>query len=330
MKQTLYICSDGEIKRKGNTIYFETEKEKKFIPVENVSELLIFGEVTLNKRFLEFLTQSEIIVHFFNYYDYYIGSYYPREHFNSGHMILKQAEHYLDGAKRIDLARRFVTGAVDNILKVLAYYENRGKNLGDVIKKIEGLKRAISLCEDVEALMAIEGNIREVYYGGFDQIVGNKDFAFEARTKRPPKNPMNALISFGNSIVYAVCLSEIYKTHLDPRIGFLHATNFRRFTLNLDVAEVFKPTLVDRVIFSLVNKGEIKASHFEKKLEGVVLNDAGRRIFVKEMDERLKSTFQHKKLGRHVSYRELIKLELFKIEKHLMGDKEYEPFVAWW
>jgi CRISPR-associated protein Cas1 len=330
MKRSIYIFSDGEIKRKGNTLYFETERDKKYIPVENVSELFVFGEVTLNKRLLEFLTESEIIVHFFNHYGYYVGSFYPREHMNSGYMILKQAEHYLDPAKRVTLARRFVAGAVENIKKVLAYYQNRGKDLGEFIGKIGIISKSLPSCNSTDELMALEGNIREQYYYAFDRILDNEHFVFEGRTRRPPKNRLNALISFGNSVLYTVCLSEIYHTHLDPRIGFLHATNFRRFSLNLDVAEVFKPVIVDRVIFTLVNKGILKPQHFEQKLDGIVLNEKGRELFVREMEERLKSTFEHKTLGRHVSYRQLIRLELYKVEKHLIGDEEYKPYVTHW
>ncbi|MDW8087427.1 MAG: CRISPR-associated endonuclease Cas1, partial [Candidatus Calescibacterium sp.] len=85
MKKTIYIFSDGEIKRQGNTIFFDSKNGKKYVPVENTGELMIFGEVSLNKRLLEFLCEKEIIVHFFNYYGYYIGSFYPREHYNSGY-----------------------------------------------------------------------------------------------------------------------------------------------------------------------------------------------------------------------------------------------------
>ncbi len=330
MKRTIYIFSDGELKRKENTLYFETNEGKKFIPVENTAEIFIFGEVTINKRLLEFLTDSEIILHFFNYYGYYVGTFYPREHLNSGYMILKQAEHYLDQEKRMLLARKFVDGAIENMKKVLVYYENRGKPLSPFLEKLESLSHGLQNCRDTEQLMAIEGNVREQYYYSFDLILDNEHFIFEGRTRRPPKNRLNALISFGNSLLYTVCLGEIYHTHLDPRIGFLHSTNFRRFTLNLDVAEVFKPIITDRLIFSLINKGIIKQSHFESKLDGIVLNEKGREIFVKEMDERLKTTIHHRKLDRNVSYRTLIRLELYKIEKHLMGEEDYEPFISGW
>ena len=324
MKKSIYIFSDGELHRKENTLYFEKEGKKNYIPVESVSEIYVFGEVSLNKRFLEFLTKAEIIMHFYNHYGYYIGSYYPREHLNSGFVILKQVELYNDIEKRLNMSKKIVYGAVENIKKVLVYYKNRGKELDEYIKEVVELQKAI------ENLMAIEGNIREKYYNAFDVIISNENFSFEKRSRQPPKNRINALISFGNSMLYTTCLSEIYKTHLDPRIGILHTTNFRRFSLNLDIAEIFKPIIVDRTIFSLINKGMIKAENFEKRLEGIVMNKKGMETFVKEYEERLKSTINHKRLGRNVSYRRLIRLELYKIEKHLMNDEEYKPFISEW
>lgn len=330
MKRTIYILSDGELKRKDNTLYFQSGEEKKYIPVEQTAELMIMGEVTLNKRFLEFLSSSQIILHFFNYYGYYIGSFYPREHLNSGHIILKQSEHYIDQGKRIALARKFVEGAVENMKKVLSYYKNRGKKVDEYLNGLSSLQNGIADASSIEELMAIEGNSRNLYYSSFDEIIENKDFSFDKRTKRPPQNMLNALISFGNSILYVVVLSEIYHTHLDPRIGYLHSTNFRSFTLNLDVAELFKPIIVDRLIFTLINKKIIGTRHFETALEGITLNSKGKELFVKEFDDRLQGTIRHRELGRPVSYRRLIRLELYKLEKHILGEKEYKPFVARW
>lgn len=330
MRRSVYIFSNGELKRKDNTLYVDTRKERKYIPVEKTSEIFIFGEVAINKRLIEFLTKSKIIVHFFNYYGYYIGSFYPREYLNSGYMILKQAEHYLDSQKRLSLARKFVECAVENIMRVLTYYLNRGKELKKYIEKVNHLSKFISACNSIEQLMAIEGNIREQYYYSFDIILDNEHFAFGERTKRPPRNRLNALISFANSILYTVCLSEIYHTYLDPRVGFLHATNFRRFTLNLDVAEIFKPIIVDRCIFNLINKKIIKANHFEEKLGGIVLNDKGKQLVIQQLEEKLNTTFYYKKLGKHVSYRRLIRLELYKIQKYLIGEEDYKPFISNW
>jgi len=330
MKKAIYVFSSGELHRKQNTLYLEGEAGKKYIPVENTGEIYLFGEVSINKKLLEFLCQSEIILHFFNHYGYYIGSFYPREHYNSGHVILKQAEFYLDPVKRLSLARQFVRGAVDNIRKVLAYYANRDVQVADIQVGIENLAGKIDAQESGDQLMGIEGNIREWYYRAFDRILSDPDFTFEKRTRQPPRNHLNALISFGNSMLYVAVLREIYKTHLDPRIGYLHSTNFRRFSLNLDVAEVFKPIIVDRIIFSLVNKQMLSAKDFEDETGGIFLKEAGRKVFVKEFDERLAATFEHRELNRSVAYRELLRMELYKVEKHLIEDVPYEPFVSRW
>jgi len=330
LKKTIYVFNDGEFKRKDNTLYFETEEGKKYLPVEDVKEIIIFGEVTLNKRFLEFLTKKEIILHFLNNYGYYVGSYYPREHYNSGYMIIKQAEFYMDEEKRLNLARCFINGAAANITNVLRYYQNRGKNLTTELEQIASLEAKLDTCTTVDELMGLEGNIREAYYAGFNTIIDKEDFIFHGRNKRPPRDRINALISYGNTLAYIAVLSEIYKTHLDPRIGYLHTTNFRRFTLNLDVSEIFKPILVDRLIFSLLGRNMLKSSNFEAKADGILMNDKGRKLFVEEWENRMKTTIKHRELGREVSYRRLIRMELYKLEKHLMGEKEYQPFISRW
>ena len=272
MKKAVYIFNEGDLKRKDNTIYFQGKNGKKYLPAQDISEIYVMGEVSTTKKFLEFCTMNDIIIHFFNHYDYYVGSYYPREHYNSGYMILKQAEHYLNYEKRKKLAYQFIEGAEKNILTVLKYYRNRDKKIEEQIDEILNLHDSLKNQESIEQMMAIEGNIREIYYSAFDKILENKDFKFDRRSKRPPRNKLNSLISFGNSMLYTIVLSEIYNTHLDPRIGYLHSTNNRRFTLNLDVAEIFKPIIVDRTIFTLIGKNMLQEKHFESKLGGIILN----------------------------------------------------------
>jgi len=331
MKKSIYIFSNGELKRKDNTLFFQTEDgQKKFIPVENVGEVFAFGEIVLNAKALNFLSQKQIILHYFNYYGYYAGSFYPREHYNSGYMIVKQTEFYIDQEKRLNLAKKFVEGAAKNCLKILQYYKRRDRELEEYIKSINKLLNLAIDQKDMKSLMAFEGQIKETYYAAFNEIIDNQDFEFTKRTRRPPQDFLNTMISFANSIIYTMVLSEIYQTHLDPRIGYLHTTNFRRFTLNLDIAEIFKPVIGDRTIFSLLNKGIIKKEDFEKDFKGILLKEQGKKKFLKAIEERLNQTIQHHTLKKKVSYRRLIRLELYKLEKHLIGEKEYKPFVMDW
>jgi CRISP-associated protein Cas1 len=330
MKKSLYVLSEGVLTRKDNTLCFHSEEGKRFLPVENVREIFVFSEVEFNKRFLELLSTQEILLHYFNYYGYYMGSFYPREHLNSGFVILKQAAWYQDERKRLDLSRRIVMGAVENMLKVLKYYQSRGKPTAPQIETIETWQASLPDQKTIPALMAVEGRIRETYYQAFDRILEDPYFVFERRTRRPPKNALNALISFGNAVFYTICLSEIYKTHLDPRIGFLHTTNFRRFSLNLDVAEIFKPIVIDRIIFSLIGHRQIQEGDFEPESGGLLMTEKARKTYLAEIDKRMERTIRHRDIGRPVSYRRLIRLELYKIEKHIMEEKVYEPFIARW
>ena len=130
--------------------------------------------------------------------------------------------------------------------------------------------------------------------------------------------------------MYTTVLSEIYETQLDPRIGYLHSTNNRRFTLNLDIAEIFKPIIVDRVIFSLINKKMLTKDDFQKEMRGIILNEKGKRKFIEEYNEKLSTTIKHKDLNTRVSYKRLIRLEIYKLQKYITENEEYKGFVAKW
>lgn len=308
---------------------FDGEHQRKFIPIENVDSIFCFGEVKFNSRFLNFLSQNNIPLHIFNYYGFYSGSFYPREYLNSGDLLVRQSEFYLDKEKRLELAKEFVSGATFNILRNLKYYNNRNVELSDEINAIESLTGSINLMRDISALMGIEGNIHQIYYSCWKKIM-NKEIDFERRVKRPPDNMLNSLISFGNMIVYTACLSEIYRTQLNPLIGYLHEPGDRRYTLSLDIAEIFKPILTDRIIFKVINQNMVSEENFSNKYNYCVMNESAKKIFVKEFDDKLKTVINHRTLGRNVSYRRLIRLECYKLIKHLLGEKKYEAFKIWW
>lgn len=146
------------------------------------------------------------------------------------------------------------------------------------------------------------------------------------RTKRPPGNEVNALISFGNSLLYATTLTEIYKTHLNPTISYLHQPRERRFSLSLDISEVFKPVIVDRVIFSLVNRQRIQIDDFRDEMEGCLLAEDSRKEFVRGYEERLEKTVDHPTLDKKVSHQRLLRLEGYKLVKHVSDDDTYKGY----
>lgn len=175
----------------------------------------------------------------------------------------------------------------------------------------------------------MEGRIRKIYYSCFDDILDG-EFKFEQRTTRPPKNKTNTLISYGNSLIYSTILGEIYKTRLEASISYLHEPSFRRFSLCLDLSEIFKPIIVDRLVFYLVNKNIIQEDDFFNKGDGVFLNEFGRKKFVEYYEKKLERTLVCRTTKKRVSYRGLIRLEANKLVKHFLGKKVYRPFNIWW
>ncbi|MGC9007404.1 MAG: type I-B CRISPR-associated endonuclease Cas1b [Sulfurihydrogenibium sp.] len=331
MSRRFYINLNGRLRRKENIIYFEYEKDgetqKKPIPINDIEAIYIFGEVDLNTKLLNYAFQNDVHIHIYNYYGFYSGSFIPRRKNVSGILTVNQVQHYLNPEKRQFLAISFIEGAIHHILRNLKKYSVNPDKINYIEKQ---LLPKIFTTKTPEELMAIEGNVRDYYYSLFNEIIDNPDFFLEKREKRPPSTPINALISFGNSIIYNTVLTEIYRTQLDPTISYLHSPQEKRFSLSLDIAEIFKPFIVDPLIFNLIKTKQITIKDFDKELNYTYLNEEGRKKFLKAYEERLAKTVKHRTLKRNVSYQYLIRLECYKLIKHLIDDEIYKPFKAWW
>ena len=335
MKKSYYLFNPGRMSRKDNTLKFQpvdehgVEGTPRYLPVENIEELFCLGSLDMNSALLNFLGREGIHIHFFDYYENYTGSFAPREYLLAGKMQVEQVKAHLDAKKRQYLAAKVLEGGVANMIRNLKYYQGRGKDVKAALVALDEFYPMLSQAGSIEALMGLEGNCRKSYYSAFDAIID--DFTMGNREKQPPSNEVNALISFGNMLCYSLCLRQIYRTQLNPTISFLHQPGVRRFSLALDIAEVFKPFLIDRVIFRVLNKKEIQAKHFERRLNGCYLNQAGKQIILKAYEEKLNETIKHRSLGRSVSYQHLVRLECYKIAKYILGlDEKYKPFKIRW
>jgi len=332
MEEDYYILQSGTLTRCENTVYFENESTKRDIPINKIRAIYAMGPLSLSSGVIHLFAKEKVLIHFFDYYGHYDGSFVPKESMPAGQVKIEQVKVYLDREQRLSLALEFVRGGAKNILKNLVYYNNEGyEAIKNVILFIEKMVELLDNTEfsDTTEIMNIEGRIRETYYNALDAILP-EEFRIGKRERQPPGNRGNALISFGNSLLYSTILSEIYHTHLDPTISYLHAPGERRFSLCLDVSEIFKPIIVDRVILKVVNKNMITDRDFVEEMGGLLLNEKGKRTFIKEWDEKLATTIYHRNLDRRVSFRQLIRLELYKLEKHFVEGELYKPLIMWW
>ena len=328
-----YLFSAGQLRRKDDTIDFipdDGDKKTRHIPVETINSLYIMNDgVIMRSSLFTFLSQTNILCHFFNYNGNYSGTFYPKDFLQSGDLLVKQVLYQQDAEKRLYLAKQFVLGAANAIYQNLRKKTEKRTALKPYMEQIAALRKEIERQPDVSSLMGVEGSIRREYFAAFPVLI-NQKMDFEGRVMHPPNNAVNAMISFVNALMYTACLNEIYHTQLNPTISYLHSPGTKRFSLVLDLSEIFKPMLGDRMIFSLINKNEIGENDFRRDTGSCTIKVDARKKILQRYKEILESTFMYKELRKNVSYRYAIRLEAYKLVKHLLGEKQYVPFYREW
>lgn len=324
---TRYIFSMGELSRKDNSIAFRNEKGNFYIPVEDTKEIYCLNEVSLNTKFLDFISRAGITLHLFNYHGNYSGTFYPKEYLVSGDLTIKQSYAYMQN--RYEIAKNIVLAISKNIYETLYHYYRHDKK--ELKPYLDWLKLDVPkfLQKDIsiEHIMFIEGQIWNRFYDSFQHFLP-QDFVMNKRVKRPPDNPINALISFGNSLLYTKTISAIYHTHLNQSISFLHSPREGRFSLSLDLSEAFKPIIVFKTIFDLVGRKQLQVNkHFDKSLNYALLNEEGKKIFINAFEDRINETFSHPKLNKKVTYKQCLKLDGYKLIKFIVQGREFVPFL---
>jgi CRISPR-associated protein Cas1 len=330
MNDNYHIFTDGRLERHNDTVRLVIEEdEKKYLPIENAEALFLHGQIDFNTRLVSFLNDQGVAVHVFGWKDYYAGSIMPERGQTSGRTLVEQVRAYDDPERRHPIARKIIQGSIHNMRANVRYYDGRGHDFGDIATRLEAQSAALDPEMDTNELMGVEATARRAYYSIFDDVLPD-GFVFAGRQYNPPNNEVNSLISFGNSLVYANVVSAIRATALDPAVSFLHEPGERRYSLALDIADLFKPLLADRVIFRLVNRNQLGLDDFEDDLNACLLNESGRKTFSKTFEETLDETIEHPRLNRKVSYQYLLRIEVYKLKKHLLTGEEYVPFERWW
>lgn len=361
MKTPLYLFIPMQIKRKDHTLeltpkvsdfsfdspmknYAEELREEQFeldeeevwwqgtpkrVPVQRISAIYVLSEADFNNRLLTFLSSRHIPVHFFSYYGYYSGSYLPRDRMPNGKVLAAQVRLYDSPTARLHSGKKLIDAAMYNMRYVVRYYHRLDGGYEHYSGQMEAVKKDLAQATSLEQLRAVEGRYRKWFYAFFDAC-SKSSFQLKGRSYHPPNNPANALISFLNSMLYTAVLGELYRTQLNPTIGWVHETGRHQFPLAYDLAELFRPLLVEQTALSLIRRHIVKPEDFEESLKGVLLNRDGRYKVSRAFESRMRRTVRHPRLDRNVSYRYLLRLEAYKLMKYLREGACYEAFTIWW
>lgn len=322
-----HLINEGILTKRDFSLLFDGKDGKKYIPVETTDSLYIYSNVIFSGKFFEFMNDKGLNVSLINRYGEKIGSFVPQNNRRNIKTELKQLRIYDDEKMRLDLAKKLEIASVSNIRANLRYYERRKDDdkLAETIAELSELIKQLNEARSVNQLMMIEAQARQKYYHCFNWILEDPGFTFEKRTRRPPEDPLNAMISFGNTLLYQRIANEINRTSLDIRIGIVHVAGSRPESLNLDLADLFKPILVDRTIFTLINRKMLDANDFvQVENNGIYLSKSGKKQFIKEFERKLYQKLQIDGVKR--TYDFLIKNEIQKLKKYIESGEKYKPY----
>lgn len=335
---TLFVTTQGAyLCREGETVIVRVEREDRLkVPIHTLGGIVCFGQVSCSPPLMELCGERNVLISFLSEHGRFLGRVQGPA---SGNVLLRRAQFRCadDIAASAGIARSVVAAKAANCRTVLrrAARDHAGSaDSAALLAASAGLNSIIGRLQSepsLEVLRGLEGEAARVYFGVFDQlIVAQKpDFCFRERSRRPPLDNINALLSFLYVLLAHDCTSALESVGLDPAVGFLHADRPGRPSLALDLMEEFRPVMADRVALSLVNLQQVKAAGFTKTETGaVVMDDKTRKEVLVAWQKRKSEEIQHPFLGESVAAGLLPFVQALLLARHLRGDLDgYPPFI---
>lgn len=323
---------------------------KKRIPLHKVDDVVVMGEITMTASAIYLLLEKHIEIHFLNHFGQFKGCLSPPLAKNS---LLRMAQHraHNDLSKRCELARRFVIGKLSNQRTMLQRYNRRQvdatfsqeiEQIGNLIRMLTTLDIQVGTIQQLatgdsgiagtplETILGLEGAGSAAYFRCFGKLFTDQEqWDFSGRAKRPPTDPVNALLSYGYSLLTSQVGSAVQMVGFDQFIGYLHSSSYGRPALALDLMEEFRPLIVDSVVLTLINNRMLMPGDFIVELGAYRLKKEPRKVFLTRFEERLNEEVTHPVFGYKVKYRRCIELQARLVAKYLTGEiAEYPPFTS--
>lgn len=351
---TLYLTEARSVVRKdGDTLVVQipadaqrqTEKRTVRVPLVKVDQVVVYGDSTLTTPALLALLEQHADICYCTSYGQFRGRLTPEFSKNALLRIQQHVVHH-DYRRRVELARAFVVGKLSN-QRTLLLRSNRKLERPEVaaaaaaIQEMAKQARELTVREgeifDPAApqtastwgvLQGLEGAGASAYFEVFGLLLRG-DLPFQGRNRRPPRDPVNALLSYGYVLLMNQVMGAIGVVGLDPYVGYLHASQYGKPALALDLMEEFRPIVVDSVVLTLINNRMIEAKDFEEEMGTYHLREHGRRTFLVRFEERLNEEIRHPVFDYRVSYRRCLELQARLLAKVLLGEvPSYPPFVV--
>lgn len=325
------LAPGGSVGRSGEELYVAVpDAPRQRLRLLDVSQLNLFGNIQVSTQALRELVARDVSICYFTF-----GGYFQAITTGLGHknveLRIRQFGQSADAGAALRFARRFITGKITNCRTLLR--RNAVERPVAALHDLLDLRRRAAGAREAASLLGIEGNAARIYFQHFAAMLKGPDgvsaFDFESRNRRPPRDPVNALLSLGYSLLTKDLTVTLLATGFDPYLGFYHRPRYGRPALALDLAEEFRPLIVDSVVIQVLNTGEIKPGDFLTRGPACSLTADGRRKFIQAYERRLDTLIRHPVFGYTISYRRVLDVQARILAACLMGEfPEYVPFVT--
>lgn len=338
LRNVVYVQTQGAwIHKDGENLVMKLESETAGrIPIHKLQGLVCFGQVTVSPYLMEHCAENGITITFLNQY----GKFLARvEGAVSGNVLLRRKQHLTgnDLPQSLEIARGFLVGKLYNQRAVIRRYlrDYAEKSALEMVESLQYVEKRLTRClsqlpdcHGIDTLMGREGEAAQAYFSVFEHLIRQPEFTFDTRRRRPPTDPVNALLSFCYTLLIHDCRSALETTGLDPASGFLHQLRSGRPSLALDLAEEFRP-MIDRFVLSLINKRQLLVKDFETLPNGsVVLREEPRKTLLAAWQNRKQDTIMHPWFEESVPVGLLPWLQAQVLARYLRGDVDaYVPFL---
>lgn len=333
----VYVQSHrAKVSKKGDVLEISTDDDatKTTARLLETSEVVLMGNVYLTTPGLHELLRRDIPVSWYSYGGWFLGHTQSTGHKN---VELRTAQYQVsfDSQRCLRISRGLVDAKIHNARVLLRRNWREGSGPGDLSRDLKNYEKKAGRAADIEELLGIEGAAAARYFGEFSNMIKNEQdaenfsFDFTTRNRRPPTDPVNALLSFAYAVLARIWTNTLATVGFDPYRGYYHQPRYGRPALALDMMEPFRPLIADSSVVQAINNGEVKPTDFISAAGSVALNANGRKRFIATVERRLSQEVTHPLFGYRVSYRRLFHIQARLLARHLMGEiPDYPNFVT--